>query len=183
MSTHEPNCEWVRDRIDAFIDGNDSDLTAGERNDVKRHTTDCAACAEDLALAQRMGAELRAMAIPSAPAPVVDRALADVTDTRGRVVRLHPRARWRRWIPATVAAALLVAAVSVEQNRRRAAEAAAVEHAARETAVAFAYLNKYARRAGDIVEDEVIEQRLMAPVEKVMEKSGVTETKTDAGQS
>ncbi len=183
MSTHEPTCEWVRDSLDAFIDGNDSNLTAGERSDVKRHAAACAACAEELALAERVGAELRAMAIPSAPAPVVDRALADVADTRGRVVRLHPRARLRRWIPATVAAALLVAAVWVEQNRRRAADAAAVELAARETAVAFAYLNKYARRASDIVEDEVIEQRLLAPVEKVMEKSGVSETKTDAGQS
>jgi len=136
-----------------------------------------------LALAERVQAEFRALAIPSAPASVIDRARAEAAGTRGRVVRLHPRAGARRWIPAAVAAALLVAAVFVEQNRRRAAEDAAVEHAARETAVAFAYLNKYARRAGDIVEDEVIEQRLLAPVEKAMEKSGVTETKSVAGQS
>ena len=85
-------------------------------------------------------------------------------------------------MPAAAAALLLISAVWVERDRRRANELA-VEQAARDAGVAFAYFNKYARRAGNIVEDEVIEQRLVAPMEKAMEKSGVRETKAGPGQS
>jgi anti-sigma factor RsiW len=183
MSSNERTCEWVRDRIDAFVDGAESDLADDERADVARHVASCIECAEELALARRVGAELRAMAIPAAPPAVVERAQAHVASERDRVVRLRPRDRARRWASIAAAAVLLIAALWIEGDRRRAAETVAIEQATYDAAVAFAYLSKYARRTGDIVEDEVIERRLVAPVERAMEKTGVTETKTDAGQS
>ncbi|HEU4929322.1 MAG TPA: hypothetical protein VFU38_05780, partial [Candidatus Krumholzibacteria bacterium] len=79
--------------------------------------------------------------------------------------------------------AVILAGLTVADQRRRAANELAVEQAARDAAIAFAYIGKYTRRAGDIVESEVIEQRLLAPVGKAMEKSGVTETKSSPSQS
>ncbi len=180
MSSNERTCEWVRDRIDACLDG---ELSDADRAELARHAESCAECAHELSLATRVLAGFRDLAIPAAPASVIERAEAEIESGRGRVVRIRPRARALRWIPAAAAAVLLLTAVWIDRERRRAAEQVAIEEAARDAAVAFAYLNKYARRAGDIVEDDVIQRRLIAPVEKAMEKSGVTETKADAGQS
>jgi anti-sigma factor RsiW len=183
MSWNEHQCEWIRDRIDAYVDGIESDLPAAEHAAIARHASACDACAQEIAFARRVRDELRSLAIPSAPPSVVARAQTQAESPRARVVPLRPRLFARRWIPAVAAAALLVAALWVESDRRRAAHDVAVENAARETALAFSYLNKYARRTGTIVEDDVIERRLLAPVEKAIEKSGVTETKPVAGQS
>ncbi len=182
MSSREPSCDWVLDRLDAFVDGVESDLSDDERLAVASHLESCASCAREFALAERVRDELRGMAIPSAPPSVVDRAERAAASAGSNVVALRPRARARRWLPVAAAALVLVSAVWVERDRRRAHELA-VEEAAREAGVAFAYFNKYARRTGVIVEDEVIEQRLLAPVERAIQKSGVIETKSDAGQS
>ncbi len=174
-------CEWMRARMDAFLDGAASDLPASEREHVARHLVSCEACGTELALAKRLRASLRGMAVPAAPAAVIERAERGIASTRARVVALRPRAGLRRWGPAVAAAMLLVAALGIERNRR--AERLAVEQATHEAAIAFAYVDKYARRTGAIVGNEVIEQRLLAPVEKAMSKSGVTETKPGPGQS
>jgi anti-sigma factor RsiW len=180
--SRDRNCEWVLERHDAYVDGVETELSDDERLAVASHVESCAACARELALTERVRAGLRGLAIPAAPSSVIERGERAIADTPTNVVALRPRARARRWMPVAAAALLLISAVWVERDRRRANELA-VERAARDTGVAFAYFNKYARRAGDIVEDEVIEQRLVAPVEKAMKKSGVRETKAGPGQS
>ena len=184
VDRHE--CEWVSDRIDAFIDGVESDLSDAERLRVAGHLESCDGCARELALAERVRDGLRGMDFSSAPESVVERA-ARALEAPANVVRLPHRRRPRaaRWVPAAVAAALLLAAVFLESDRRRrvASSPVAIETAARDAALAFAYVNKYTRRTGAIVEDEVIEQRLVVPMEKAMEKSGVVETKPGPGQS
>jgi anti-sigma factor RsiW len=179
---HDRSCEWVLERLDAYIDGVESDLSDHERLEVATHVEVCAACARELALAERVRAGLRDLSIPAAPSSVIERGEREIALAPSNVVALRPRLRARRWMPAAAAALLLVSALWVERDRRRAKELA-VEQAAHDAGVAFAYFNKYARRAGDIVEDEVIEQRLVAPMEKAMEKSGVRETKAGPGQS
>lgn len=188
VDRHE--CEWVRDRIDAFVDGAKSDLSDAERLRGANHVESCTVCAQELALAERIRDGLHEMAFCAAPESVVDRAEREITraTASGNVVRLRARVRPRaaRWVPAAVAAAALIAAVFLERDRRAgeiASSPEAIEAATREAAVAFAYLDKYARRTGAIVETEVLEQRLLAPMEKAMEKSGVVETKSGPGRS
>lgn len=183
MSDNLRACEWVLDHIDAHVDGADSELSADDRRHIARHTAACAACADELAWATRVRSDLRDLAIPAAPQTVVERAAREIAPRRDNVVRLRPRTGMVRWMTVVAALVLLAAVVWIEGGRRRAAEELAVEQATHEAAVAFAYLNKYARRTGHIVEQEVIEERLMVPVERAMKKSSVTETKPDPGQS
>ena len=176
-------CEWACDHIDALID-DDFDTTPEERAAIEYHVASCASCARELAEARRMRAELRALAFAAAPADVIARAEQQIREQSTRVVPLRRRATLaRRGALMAAAAALIVAAVAVFEERRRSVDEVAVEQAARDAAVAFAYVDKYTRRAGEIVGSEVIEQRVLAPVEKAMKKSGVTETKSGAGQS
>jgi anti-sigma factor RsiW len=186
MSSNDRHeCEWVRERLDDFCDGAESELPDGERLRVARHLESCSSCARELALLQRVGASLRAMAVPAAPAEAVARAQQQIDSQRGNVVRLHSRARVVRWMAVAAALVALAAAVWMEGERGQnvATNSPAVEQAAQEAAIAFAYVNKYARRTGDIVQDEVIERRILDRVEKAMEKSGMSETKPHPDQS
>ncbi len=182
MHSHEPGCDWVLDRLDALID-DDFDITSAERAALECHIASCGACARELAWAQTVRDELRTLSVASAPAAVIARAEAEIAAQTAPVVHLHPKARLVRSLTVAAAAVVVIAALAVADQRRRAANELAVEQAARNAAVAFAYVGKYTRRAGEIVENEVIEQRLLAPVGKAMEKSGVTETKSGSGQS
>jgi anti-sigma factor RsiW len=184
IDRHE--CEWVRERIDSYCDGAESELSEDDRLRVARHVESCRSCAHELALVRRIGAELRAMAVSTAPADVIAHAQQQIEARHGNVVRLRSRVGFVRW--TAVAAALVLLATVAWMERRRAAEdvasqSVAVEQAAHDAALAFAYVSKYARRTGDIVQDEVIERRILEPVEKAMEKSGVTETKPNPDQS
>lgn len=189
-SVDRHDCEWVRDRIDAFVDGAESDLSGAERRRIANHLESCRECARELAMAERVRDGLHEMTISTAPPSVVERAERDIGPALGpnKVVRLRGRVRPRvaSRVSVAVAAALLVAAMFLASERRGrevASSPAEVEAAARDAAIAFAYVNKYARRAGAIVEDEVVKQRLLAPMAKAIEKSGVVETKPGAGQS
>ena len=182
MHSHEPGCDWVREHIDALID-DDVDATPDERAALERHIASCGACARALAWARTVRDELRTLSVASAPAAVIARAEAEIAAQTAPVVPLHRKARLVRSLAVAAAAVVIIAAFAVADQRHRAANELAIEQAARDAAVAFAYVGKYTRRAGEIVENEVIEQRLLAPVGKAMEKSGVTETKSGTGQS
>ena len=182
MDSHRPSCEWVRDHLEVLVD-DEIDSTPADRAALERHVAACDACARELAWARRVRDELRAMAFTSISPAVLAQAEKQIAAATPAVVPLRPPVRSLRRAFIVAAAAIVIVAVSVADQRRRAAHDVAVEEAAREAAIAFAYLGKYTRRAGEIVESEVIEQRLRLPVEKAMQKSGVTETKPSSGQS
>ncbi len=182
MHPHEPSCEWVREHLDALID-DEFESTPEERGALERHAAACAACARELDLAKALRDEFRAMAFTAVSPAVIARAQAEIGAEAARVVPLRAHRRWvRRASLIAAAAAVIIAAVGI-QERRRAAHELAVKEAAQDAAIAFAYLGKYTRRAGSIVGNEVIEERLLAPVERAMEKSGVGETKSSSTQS
>jgi len=183
MHSHEPSCEWVREHLDALID-DEFESTPAEHAVLERHVAACDPCARELAWALRVRDELRAMAFTSISPALLEQTEREIGATPLPVVPLRPRARaLRRASLLVAAAAVVIVSLTVADQRRRAANEVAVEEAAREAAVAFAYVGKYTRRAGEIVESEVIEQRLLQPVGKALEKSGVTETKSISGQS
>ena len=182
MHSREPSCEWVREHLDALID-DDVDAMPDERAALERHIDSCDACARELEFSRAVRDELRALSVSSAPAAVIARAQSEIDARSAAVVPLRPKARLLRGLSAAAAAVVIIAGLTIAEQRRRTAQEVAVEQAARDAAIAFAYLGKYTRRAGEIVESEVIEQRLLQPVEKAMKKSGVTETKSSSDQS
>lgn len=160
-----PTCTWVRDRIEGFVEG---DLGDAERTAVARHASACSECEREISLSRSIRAELRAMPVFAVPPAVVERAQAAVA--RAPSERAGARAGWRtlaggrfgaaRWamIGAAVAAAAwlawLVPARAPHAPERIGADPAAIE-ALRDLNLAFAYVDRYAVRAADLVQDRV----------------------------
>ena len=84
MSERKPNCEWVLEHVEAFVDG---ELGAGERAAVTAHCATCAECMREMDLAIRVRRELRALPSFKAPAHVVNAPSAN---------RSRPRTTWSR---------------------------------------------------------------------------------------
>jgi anti-sigma factor RsiW len=73
---HPWSCEQVRDRLEAYVDG---DLEGAEAAEVRAHLErdgGCAACREQVALAARIRDALRAVPALACPDQLVERALA-----------------------------------------------------------------------------------------------------------
>ncbi|HEX5133467.1 MAG TPA: zf-HC2 domain-containing protein [Candidatus Krumholzibacteria bacterium] len=195
-------CAWVEERIDAFLDGDDGGLAHAERDAVETHAATCPACAREVAMAARVLAGLRAFPNHPVPASVLaaaERAIAEPPRIVAAPAPARSRFRIVDWLPATLAAAALVALVATARwspapTPRADLAGAGVAEAARETVLALSYLNRYARMTGEIVTDEILEKHLVGTVERTLdnevfdgsivpplrravEKSGIVETK------
>lgn len=208
------SCAWTAARIDAFVDGDASDgFPPAEREAVERHVETCAACRARLGAAVRIAAELRALGTFDVPDAVIARAEEILDAENPTPVRVAARPRrinpGLSWVPAAVAAAavavmILTAHWSQPPRTEPAmdAQTAEVQRAARETALALSYVTRYARYTGRIVEDDVIEKRVIGTMERAiessrddvddsvtptirraMEKSGIIETKSGGRRS
>jgi anti-sigma factor RsiW len=169
MSDLSPNCEWVRERLDGFVDG---ELDAAERAVITRHCAVCAACTRELEMAIRVRRMLRTLPAFEAPAHVVDaaeqRALAsNVVPLRAR------RARVFRLGAAVAAAAVIVASMWFGVERRAAHDVsdAEVRRAAAEVALAFRYVDRY---SDGVVRDEVLEKRVMPRIERAVSRDATS---------
>lgn len=177
-----PGCDWVRDRVDLYVDRAPESLDDGERALVARHAAGCAACARDIEMAARIRNELRSLPAPALAADVIARAEREIAG----VVPIGPRRSPRRWAVAVAAAAvagvatvaLLRPAGDTIDTAATAPDAQAVEMAARDAALALAYVGKYTRRTGHIVEHEVEES-----MRRALERSGMIETKPPVDRS
>ena len=193
MTDNYSLCPWTLERIDAFLD---DELDAVERARVLEHVHRCARCADELALAGRVLAELRSLPAFEAPECVVEaaaRAANEIAPDPGARVTALPRRRGgvRRAIPA-VAAALVLAATALwfvtrQHDDRDLARAgitdAQVKEATAQLALAFGYVDKYSEHAAAIVRDDVIERRVLPRVERAMRKAGLDVTSPPPGRS
>jgi anti-sigma factor (TIGR02949 family) len=161
------SCEAALDLIEPSLDG---DLDAGEEARLRAHLAACAACAAELAFAQRVQRELRALPQPEVPPELLARV---VQAGRGEIVPFPvPRAAPR--LPAgrlRIAAAAAVAILALgggslffhgqKPDDRPSPEQ--IAEATREARFALATLGKATRRAGLDVRDEVLQKRLVVP--------------------
>jgi Putative zinc-finger len=174
MDTTFRDCAWVRERIDAYLDG---ETGAAEARSLEAHLDACAGCARELDLAGRCRRELRALPPFSPPRRAVEaaeRAAAAGTGS-AEVIRLAPRRRaWRaRWV-SVAAAVLAIAAVGVWRGVREPPTPVAtsnvdpheIEQASRDAALALAYVGKYTRRAETLIRDDVIGIRVVLPMHR-----------------
>jgi anti-sigma factor (TIGR02949 family) len=173
MSERTRDCEWTRDRLDAFVDG---ELAADERDAVRDHCASCDTCSRELEMAGRIRDELHAFPALDAPAGLVEAAeRAAAAANHARVVPLRRR---RVTEPvrrtAIIAAAVTLIGVAVwvgvrdRATREPQASEADVRRATAEVALAFGYVDHYGDHAADIVRDDVIGKRVMPRIERAL---------------
>ena len=172
MSERKPNCEWVLEHVEAFVDG---ELGAGERAAVTAHCATCAECMREMDLAIRVRRELRALPSFNAPAHVVNAAERESVATPDNVVPITTRRRTRTVV--RVAAALAAAAVVVtgtvvwQHSRGPQYSEADVRRATAEMAMAFNYVDRY---SDGVVREDVIEKRVMPRIERALSRDSGT---------
>jgi len=171
MTIETITCDEALDLLEPFVDG---ELPFAQAEPLRSHLQGCRACAGELALAERIRRELRALPQPDCPPEVIERV---VRSGRGEVVPFPARRRsgWRVRIAA--AAAVLALAVGGGslffnlQQRPDRPDPAQVAQATRDARLALAYLDKVTRKAGLGVRDEVLEKRLVIPAARSVSRS------------
>ncbi|HSS49280.1 MAG TPA: zf-HC2 domain-containing protein [Thermoanaerobaculia bacterium] len=169
-------CYDALDLVEPYVDG---DLEPAEAERLRSHLESCLSCAAELALAQRIQRELRALPQLDCPPEIVER----VRREGAQVLPFRSPARPRgTGLPFRLAAAAALLALALgggalfvrsqQQQRQRAAE---VAQATAEARYALALLGKVSRRAGLDVRDEVLARRVVLPAARsVSESLGAT---------
>ena len=168
MSERKPNCEWVLERVDAFVDG---ELGEGERAAVTAHCATCGGCTRELDLAIRVRRELRALPSFKAPAHVINAAEREANAIATNVIPIPAhRRRMAERIGAALAAAAVVAVGALVWEHSRAPQYTEedVRRATAEMALAFHYVDRY---SDGVVREDVLGKRVMPRIERAISTS------------
>jgi anti-sigma factor (TIGR02949 family) len=165
-------CDEVCEVLEPYLDG---DLPRDEAERVRAHVASCAACAAELALAEAVQRELRALPELDCPPEVLERIRAS-RPQGAEVVPLR-----RAWQPsraariASIAAALALTvggtAFLLQPRPPAQPSAAEVARATEEARFALAYLGQVNRKAGLDLREDVFEKRLVAPAAENVSRS------------
>jgi len=174
-------CEWTLERIEPYVD---DELSGAERIELERHLETCPACREDLASARAVVHELRAL--PELRCP--DRMKVSEPAGSGEESMRAPFRGALQWVmhglrPAMAVMLVVVVAAGAYvlvqwDTGRRARLASTSSYSARDLELAkidamtaFAYVNKYSRKTRKIVRDEVLNEGIVYPLERVITQS------------
>lgn len=179
-SDRSNHCQWTLENIESYLD---DELDAPSRETFERHVNACPACAAELEFARRVVVELRALPQLRSPDRVVDAAATRVL--RGSIID-----RLRAWLdslvqpalrPAMVAMLVVLAAATIfvvslrdrseQQMAANGYSKQEIEQARTQALIAFAYVGKYTNRAGRIVTQEVLGERVFGPVREAVDES------------
>jgi hypothetical protein len=188
MPTSSKNCSWVQQCIELYID---DELGGQELEAFERHIELCAICREELSRAGRIVNELRALPPRPCPESVMEKASV----LAGAVQKpATTRFEWLRKLfcgrvllaPKPVLTAVLIVVASAmlivmqhERNTNRSTSARLVTDAVSQgeldiakldIMLAFLYVDKYTTRAGEIIEQEDIVNRMMKTIHKSVVK-------------
>lgn len=168
-------CDEVREILEPYLDG---DLPRDEAERVRTHVAACAACAAELALAEAIQRELRALPQLDCPPAVLERIraagppAAEVVPIR-RTWQLSPASRAGRIASIAAALALTVGGTAFLLQPKAPAQPSAEEiaRATEEARFALAYLGQINRKAGLELREDVFEKRLVAPAAENVSRS------------
>jgi anti-sigma factor (TIGR02949 family) len=167
----EISCADALDFLEPYLDG---DLPAGQADRLREHLGSCAACAAELALAERIQRELRSLPQPDCPPEVIERV---VRAGRGEVVPFPGRKEPLRWRIAAAAAVVALTVgggslfVHLQNQRLQTQKEQQVAQATQEARFALAYLGRATHKAGLDVRDEVLQKRLVIPTTRSVSRS------------
>ena len=91
----DKNCEWTRERIDAFLD---DELSGEDGARLENHVAECYACKEELDLATQVKQELRDLPQKRCPDTVVAAILEKIPSEPPEVREGTPRLRTIPWL-------------------------------------------------------------------------------------
>jgi len=180
------DCAGAEPLIEAYVDG---DLEAAVATAFEAHVERCAACAAELELGRRIRGELRALPAQDCPPAVV----RNVLDHASRPTLGARLAAWLLPVPPRVwqgaFAMLVVAALAVGYyHETRPAPAVPDGYSAEEVAraeaelkLALAYLGKIGETASSAVGNDVLEQRVMAPISQSIAGALLPQPETKPG--
>lgn len=185
-------CLAVDTLLEPFADG---DLDRASARRVERHVAECADCAEQLRLAERVRTSLRALPQLTCPAHIVFEAPPERWTERW-ASRLTGRSGGRSWSlwasppvwAATAAVALISLSLGIGYLERPLNRTAIggpgamhpgtvpavdpeVVRAEAEVKLALAYLGRIGARTGDIVAEDVLESRVAVPIVRSVQKA------------
>jgi anti-sigma factor RsiW len=177
QSKHETLCQWVNENLEGYLD---RDMTPSDRAMAESHFRQCAACAAELKLAQRVTSSLRDLPVLDCPARVTDAVYGQIEATPKR--RNSARRDWRRllspviWRPALagVVTVLLVAMIAIVGGRKQVSPAYSARDLARarvEAKWALTFVNQVTQRTGMKMKDELLDPRVIRPVMRAVEKT------------
>lgn len=158
-------CHDALDLIEPFVDG---DLEPAEAERLRSHLETCSVCAAELALAERIQRELRALPQLDCPPEIVERVRREGAQVLAFRSPVRPRVAG---LPFRIAAAAALVALALGgaalflrwQLQPRQPSAAEVARATQEARYALAYLGKVSRQASLDVRDDVIARRVVLP--------------------
>lgn len=159
----------ILDHLEAYLDG---DLPAGEEARLREHLAGCPSCAAELALAEKIQRELRALPLPDCPPAVLEKVRRA---GRGEVVPFPRRERSLGRRIAAAAAALVLAlgggVLFYQAQQPQQPSAAEIAQAEMEARYALAYISKVSQRAGLDIRDEILQKHLVAPATRSVSES------------
>lgn len=177
-NTGETFCDEVCEILEPYLDG---DLPREEAERVRTHMAACAACAGELALAEAVQRELRALPELDCPPEVLERIRAagprEAREARPADIvpirRAWQPSRAARIASIAAALALTVGGTAFLLQPRTPAQPSQQEvaRATEEARFALAYLGQINRKAGLDLRDDVFEKRLVAPATENVSRS------------
>jgi len=171
-------CEWMLDRIDAYLDG---DLSPAESAVADLHLTRCPACAEELQMARQVAGSLRALPAMNCPDSIPEAVRARIGAAGNKQWGVKPWPwyyRWQEWFkrPAVVGVmtAVLFVVITAFLGEKKPVlpeySQAEIEAAELDAKLALAYLGRCTNRAGATVRDDVFEQGVIAPIMRAVKR-------------
>jgi len=177
-------CTWILERIEPYVD---DELHGEELGRFERHIESCESCAKELALAREVAHELRELPWYSCPEHVSEEAAIRIgadADEAGRTWLDRLRARFSGGIlsmprPAVAAALIVIVAAVVlvlsqkdlpfftggAPSGEQEVTVEELEKAKNDAILALAYVSKYCRKSGEILQNQDIAGRLNKPLE------------------
>jgi predicted anti-sigma-YlaC factor YlaD len=176
MKPSDMNCQWVRDRIDPYLD---EELSAGDNATFGQHVGACLHCREELAAAKAVLSELRKLPAKQCPDHVVERVFEHIETQERRRPAWRGALAWlggrqlgvpRTALAGALALVVIVSSLMFTRTNEPTPEFTPEEIAQAEAALkwTFAYVNKVSRQTGYTVRDDVIGARVVVPVRQAV---------------
>ena len=185
-SESQSPCAWMQERIDAYLDG---ELSPAESAAANLHLARCPVCAEELQLARQVAGSLRslpAVRCPDSIPEAVRTRIAAASDAQWKANPWPWRHRWLEYFrrPAIVGlttAVLFVVITGIVGNHREPSPEftqAEIEQAESDAKLALAYLSRVTSRAEATLREDVLEQRVLEPIMRAVQRKHTNETTT-----
>jgi anti-sigma factor (TIGR02949 family) len=180
------DCTWVEEHIEAYVD---RELAREDTNALEKHLAACGHCRRELALAERVRSELRALPELECDDRVTDEVIGQIEGPRHRAPLRSPSwwlgGRLRPALAVAAAVLIITASVVFVQLRRGQARYTPdqIERAEKALRWTFAYLNEVSRQSGEAVRDEVFEAGVIEPVQRAVGSQRQPDDKSDKDEN